>query len=263
MTRRHHHAETEQDSSTRPTDARGDKVATSSDKYGVWSGAPTSKSNLISRDTNVLISLGYTSQTLQQDKSPHITLKFTSAGKNVEANINVASTSSETDLVYWMNRSWTHPLTKTLAALSEGFHPATSTNGTGLSLDYIRTTPSLLSFPAGQVVQDSDPSLPNDILSQLEPIIKAAISAKATVYIFGSDYGTGIDEVHMNQGNVGNFENVVGKDGALVFHYGKGDGHWEAVFLAFAEQEVPTDNKTGAPTSSAKSLESIAKGTSS
>lgn len=206
--------------------------------------------------------LGYTGQTLEQDKSPHITLKFTSAGKSVEANINVASTSKETDLVYWMNRSWTHPLTSTLSSLSDGFHQATTTDGTGLSLDFIRTTPSLLSFPAGAIVQDST-SGTNNILSDLEPIIKDAISAKATVYIFGRDYGTGIDDVHMNQGNVGNFTNAVGTDGALVFHYAASDGHFEAVFLAFAEQEVPTDDKTGAPTSAAKALETIAKGTSS
>ena len=77
------------------------------------------------------------------------------------------------------------------------------------------------------------------------------------MYIFGRNYGTGIDDVHMNQGNTGSYQNGVGIDGALIFHYGNGDGHWEAVFLAFAEQEIPTDDQTGKPASGAQALSSV------
>lgn len=147
-------------------------------------------------------------------------------------------------------------MTSTLSSLSSGFTQATTTNGTGLSLDFIRTSPALVSFPAGKIVQDSDSSnTSTDILDQLEPIIKSAISSKATVYIFGRDYGTGIDDVHMNQGNTGDYENAVGTDGALIF--GFEDGHFESVFLAFASQEIPTDKSTGAPASGAKALDTI------
>lgn len=231
------------------SDKRGDKYTSSSDKYGVWKGTPTS----------------YSGQTLEQDSSPHITLKFDDGtGKTVEANINVASTSKDTELVYWLNRTWSHPVAKTLTPLSSGFHQATTTNGTDLSLDFLRTTPLLVDFNSGQLVQDSDSSeMANNILDQLEPIIKDAIAAKATVYIFGRDYGTGIDDVHMNQGNTGDYENAVGTDGALIFHYPTGDQHFEAVFLAFASQEVPTDDTTGVPAADAKALDTIAKGGSS
>jgi len=227
----------------------GERASASSDKYGCWKGTPIS----------------YTGETLEQDKSPHITLKFSdgTSNKTIEAQINVASTSNDTEIVYWLNSNWSHPITETLTPLSEGFHEATTTDGTGLSLDFLRTTPALVDFSAGQVVQDSNSSESNDILSQLEPVIKAAIAAEATAYIFGRDYGTGIDDIHMNQGNTGNFENAVGIDGALIFQYPTGDQQFVAIFLAFAEQEVPTDDQTGAPASGAKELGTIAMGGSS
>lgn len=240
MTRHHHKT------STRP----GERVKASSDKYGCWKGTPIS----------------YSGQTLQQDKSPHLTIKFTSgdSDKTYEAQVNVASTEKETELVYWMNRNWNHPITKTLTSLSEGFHGATTTDGTGLSLDFIRTSPALVDFSAGRIVQDDDSSdAANNILDQLEPIVKSAIAAKAKMYIFGRDYNTGIDDVHMNQGNTGNYENAVGTDGALIFHYPTGEQQFEAVFLAFATQEVPTNDQTGKPEAGAKALETIAKGGSS
>lgn len=242
MTRHHHHHK----SSARPDET----ARASSDQYGCWKGTP----------------IIYSAQTLQQDRSPHLTIKFSSGtnGKTYEAQINVASTEKESELVYWMNRSWSHPITKTLTSLSEGFHKATITDGTGLSLDFIRTTPALLDFSEGLIVQDDDSSdTANNILDQLEPIVKEAIASEATIYIFGRDYNTGIDDVHMNQGNTGNYENAVGTDGALIFHYPNGDQHFEAIFLAFATQEVPTDDQTGKPEAGAKALDTIARGSSS
>lgn len=240
MTRRHHHT-------AKVTARPGERATASSDKYGVWKGTPIS----------------YSDQTLEQDKSPHLTINFTSgtSSKTYEAQVNVASTEKETELVYWMDKAWTHPLTSTLSALSEDFHQATTTDGTGLSLDFIRTTPTLVDLASGLIVQDDDSSdTANNILSQLAPIVEAAITAKSSMYIFGRNYSSGIDDVHMNQGNTGSYENAVGTDGALIFE--NSDGTFEAVFLAFATQEVPTDDTTGKPEVGAKALNTIAKGTS-
>nr|POE56501.1 uncharacterized protein yukj [Quercus suber] len=251
MTRHHrgHHHGHHHDNAAHKTDSRGDATKGSSDRYGVWKGTP----------------LSYTGQTLEQDRSPHITLTFDGgAGKSSQANINVASTSKDTELVYWLHRTWSHPVTKSLTSLSEGFHQATTTDGTGLSLDFLRTTPALVDFSQGRLLQDSSTAdTTSNILDQLEPIIKDAIAAKATVYIFGRDYGTGIDDVHMNQGNTGDYENAVGTDGALIFHYPTGDQHFEAVFLAFATQEIPTDNTSGQPAADAKALDTLVAGTTS
>lgn len=248
MTRHHHHPHSEHHDG--PSARPGERSTSSSDTYGCWKGTPTS----------------YSGQTLEQDRSPHLTIKFTSgtSGQTYEAQINVASTEKQTELVYWLHQNWSHPLTKTLTSLSEDFHQATTTDGTGLSLDFIRTTPTLVDFSKGRIVQDNNSSdTANNILDQLEPIVKNAIAAKATMYIFGRDYSTGIDDVHMNQGNTGDYENAVGKDGALIFHYPTGNQEWIAIFLAFATQEVPTNDQTGAPEADANALETIAVGGSS
>ncbi|KAH9825740.1 Oxidoreductase NAD-binding domain family protein [Teratosphaeria destructans] len=256
--------------------------------YGCWKGTPIS----------------YTAQTLQQDKSPHIDLKFSSdptsntnpsgtteqahtdekyrhheshhhhghhshghsnEGRNNASSssssssgthtaaINVASTDSDHDLVYWIHRQWSHPVTKTLTALPEGFHKATATDGTGLSLDFQRTTPKLLNFADGLVLPNRASGPNNDILDKLEPVLTDAINAKAKIYLFGSEYsdgGGGIHDIHMNQGDTKSYDN------------GRHDQHFEAVFLAFATQAVPTDD-TGNPTSSSQELATIAKTDSS
>lgn len=166
----HHHGKRENHSHGHPALTRA-SGGTGIKDYGVWVGTPIS----------------FTAQTLEQDKSPHIDLKYDDgSGQDKTSAINVASTGSDTNLVYWLNRQFNNPITKTLTGLSEGFHQATENAGTGISLDYVRTTPKLLDFSQGTILQDSDSSKSNDILSQLEPILNDALQAKATIYLFGS-----------------------------------------------------------------------------
>lgn len=236
--------------------------------YGVWVGQPTH----------------YTAQTLKQDpKSPHIYLYFTdssdsSPSKEIEAAINVQSTDKDTRLVYWLTRNFSNAITQQLDGLSESFHllsdyahvsnrfrsgrhghshnhshhhesrhnndAATNLQG----LDFIRTQ-GLVDIKSGSVVPTE-----SDILGDLEPILTDAINQKATIYIFGSSYGTGIHDIHMNQGSQPSFENGIYEDGALLFKFP--DGHWEAVFLAFASQRLPTNDK-GEYESNSQSLAAI------
>ncbi|EMD01222.1 hypothetical protein BAUCODRAFT_29663 [Baudoinia panamericana UAMH 10762] len=218
------------------------------ENYSVWKGTPIS----------------YVAQTLQQDRSPHINLKFSDGSKDHEANINVASTDADPDLVYWLHRQWHHPITKGLTSLQDGVHKITASEpGSGLSLDFLRTKPALLTLSAGRVLPNNKSGPNNDILDQLKPILDDAIQAKAKVYIFGADYGQGIDDVHMNQGSSPEYANAVGEDGAIIFHYQGGDDHYEAVFLAFASQSVPTNDQTGAAEQGGQELAQIAQGTGS
>ncbi|KAF7716925.1 Uncharacterized protein PECH_000683 [Penicillium ucsense] len=120
-------------------------------------------------------------------------------------------------------------------------------------LDFVRTQ-GLLNLSSGQVLPHDIPGPNNDILDHLDPILTDAINQKATGYIFGSSYGSGIHDVHMNQGSLPRFENGIYEDGALIFKFD--DGHWEAVFLAFASQKVPTDDR-GEALSDSKSLADI------
>ncbi|KAJ5631269.1 uncharacterized protein N7484_011369 [Penicillium longicatenatum] len=237
--------------------------------YGVWACTPTS----------------YEAQTTKEDpKSPHIYLHFTddsSSSKSLEAAINVKSTDKDTRLVFWLNRNFTHSITEQLSNLDLGFHltsspsssnPSNSSNKTESKhhnnrrhhrharrdqvatlqgLDFVRTK-GLVDIQQGEILgsDGSDAS----ILAQLDPIISDAINKKATAYIFGSSYGSGIHDVHMNQGSLPSYSNGIYEDGALLFKFD--DGHWEAVFLAFASQKIPTDDD-GESTSDSKSLASI------
>ncbi|PYH44621.1 YukJ family protein [Aspergillus saccharolyticus JOP 1030-1] len=221
--------------------------------YGVWVGQPTH----------------YTAQTDAEDpKSPHIYLYFkddSSSRKQLEAAINVKSTDQDSRLVYWFDRSFTHAITEQLTNLDEGFHLLSTSSvhsrsrrrrseeasaaGGLKGLDFVRTQ-GLVDIHAGAVLgADGD----QDILDKVDPILTDAINQKATIYIFGSSYGSGIHDIHMNQGSAG-YENGIYEDGALLFQFD--DGHWEAVFLAFASQQIPTDDK-GEPESDSQSLATI------
>jgi len=63
--------------------------------------------------------------------------------------------------------------------------------------------------------------------------------------VFGFDPGNGIHDIHMNQGNAGQFkkDNGVWQDGGLLVSYP--DGHWSAVFLGFQSQAWHTNDQTG------------------
>lgn len=224
--------------------------------YGVWACTPTD----------------YTAQTEKQDpKSPHIYLHFTddsSSGKKLEAAINVKSTDKDTRLVFWLNRNFSHPITEQLSKLNQGFHLAQESSSiqnisthnshnshhhhnshhrhnrrqtsTLQGLDFIRIK-NLVDIKAGEVLPHDIPGPNNDILDDLDPILTDAINQKATAYIFGSSYGTGIHDIHMNQGSLPSYSNGIYEDGALLFEFQ--DGHWEAVFLAFASQRIPTNDQ--------------------
>lgn len=243
--------------------------------YGVWACTPTS----------------YEAQTTEQDpKSPHIYLHFTddsSSSKSLEAAINVKSTDKDTRLVYWFDRNFSNSITDQLSSLELGFHLTTSPSSSSSSssnssnkksesskhhnnrshhrhvrrdqvatlqgLDFIRTK-DLLDIKKGQVLPEDNDGSDATILADMEPIITDAINKKATAYIFGSSYGSGIHDIHMNQGSLPSYSNGIYEDGALLFKYD--DGHWEAVFLAFASQKIPTDDQ-GEYTSDSKTLASI------
>ncbi|EGU84880.1 hypothetical protein FOXB_04604 [Fusarium oxysporum f. sp. conglutinans Fo5176] len=201
------------------------------ESYGVWRAKP----------------VRYTYEDRHEDPvSPHLSLHFADdeAGEG-RAAINVKSGDrQESRLVYWMLPHFTHPITYKLAALNDDFQllADTSEQGPGgLALDFIRG--NLFRRSDGRILGHDVEGPDNDILDQLKPILDRAISAEATVYIYGSHFsdGKGIHNVHMNQGNSRRWEgdNGVFQDGALIFEF---EDHWEAVFIAFASQAVHTND---------------------
>ncbi|KAF7596126.1 hypothetical protein BBP40_003388 [Aspergillus hancockii] len=112
----------------------------------------------------------------------------------------------------------------------------------------------LVGILSGKVLWPDISGPDNDILDQIAPIVDDAIDKSATASIFGASSGTGIHNVHMNQSSLPRYDNGVYSDGAVLFKFN--DGHWEAMFLAFASQKLPTD-KEGMPMRESKSLAEI------
>ncbi|ROV88847.1 hypothetical protein VMCG_10189 [Cytospora schulzeri] len=199
--------------------------------YGLWKGTPTSWNGKADTDHG------------------HLTFTdSTDSSKSHEADVNIMSSGKETRLVYWLVSSYNaqKPSTSQLQALSQGFSKQSGSDS--LALDLLRE--DLVDVDTGVLLSHDakDPDEKGDILSYLDPIMDEAVSSKATIYIWGSQYkdsdgSSGIHDIHMNQGSAGSFEKENGtyQDGGIVIEFG-GD-RWEGVFLAFASQATKTDSK--------------------
>ena len=171
------------------------------------------------------------------------------------AAINIKSgDSKDSRLVYWVNRTFDdHPMVNDLKDLSPGFHflEDTKPSPTATRLDFIRS--NLFNVHWGRILPHDKPGENNDIIDVLEPEIGKAIDEEADIYLFGEQLkgGTGIHNVHMNQGNIEKYQEDDGvyQDGGLLINY-PSSGQWVGVFLGFASQAVHTDDETGHATSS-------------
>lgn len=205
--------------------------------YGVWHARP----------------IKYRTERDSDDPhSPHIYLIFQDKSQeDFEAAINIKSgDKKESRLVYWINEDLDASIIKDFKDLSPGFHSLSGKKG----LDYLRD-PGLFVEEDGLVLPHDIPGQDNDIIDKLTPLLDRAIREKATIYIFGSKYPEpprrgsyrGLHEVHQNQGSLPKYSNSVQTDGALIFHFeeAQDEGEWVGVFLAFASQRKPTDDRTG------------------
>ncbi|KAI1315792.1 hypothetical protein EDD11_000346 [Mortierella claussenii] len=204
--------------------------------YGVWAGTP----------------IGYRNELRETvTASPHIQLFFiddTVAAdapgyRHFTAAINVKSKDPESRLVFWHHEDFQHPIINDLESLpQQRFYPIPNSQVSSLKgLDFVRTDGLIPNIPeGGQLLELDLPGRDNDIIDKLKPILNRAIEDRANVYLFGSQYNSsGIHEVHMNQGSLPNFENGIYQDGAIIVQY---EDHWEALFLAFGSQSLPTDD---------------------
>lgn len=185
---------------------------------------------------------------------PHIYLQFKNSPNSTdifEAAINVKSRGDDSRLVYWFVKDPKRAVTQGLEDLEPGFHPIAA--GSDRGLDYVRS--GLINIEEGEVLDHDVVGDNNDIIDKVTPVLQRAThSPNATVYIFGSQYEEldGIHKIHMNQGSLPQHANGFKQDGAMFFHFPH-DDHWEAIFLAFASQIIPTDER-GVPVDDALEL---------
>ena len=191
--------------------------------------------------------------------TPHFQIHAVDAdGEHHRIAVNVQSQQSPSELLYVLDSDLRHPVTSELGALMPGWNALASQPG-GASLDFIRAN---LFDPAQMRPLPPDVAGPdNDLADLLDHYIERAIAdPAATLYAFGQRWGPepqpdkvfgfspggGVHDIHMNQGNSGQFQRDDGvwQDGALLIHF-PAEPRWVGIFLAFQSQAWHTDDVTG------------------
>jgi uncharacterized protein YukJ len=187
---------------------------------------------------------------VQYHLHPSLSVDDGSGGTDTwDSAINVGTNDSDDLLQYKIANDFHHAIITTLKAAPAGFNELTNTNALP-ALDFLRsdilaeTGPWRLTDP-----MDGDESV-EPVKSIKRLLIKAA-RTNADVYVFGRLYdhgGSGIHDVHMNQGSQGKHffndgsdkdGNLVWQDGGVLVDFGT---TWSAYFSVFMQQVVPTDD---------------------
>jgi uncharacterized protein YukJ len=196
---------------------------------------------------------------LGEGSTPHYQVLVTDTKVKHRIAINVKSKESPSELLYFVDDKFNHPIIKGLVKLNYGFNQLDSKPG-GLALDFIRG--NLFAPNQMKPLPYNVPGPDNDLNELLELYIARALKNKdITLYAFGEKWGpeknkedkyfhflpgNGIHDIHMNQGNAGSFQrdNGVWQDGGLLIHY-PSRNQWVGIFLAFQSQSFHTDDRTG------------------
>ncbi len=199
--------------------------------------------------------------------SPHYQVHIVDDLNDYRIAVNVKSKVSPSELLYIVDDDFKHPITDLLTGLQPGFTRLASQPG-GVALDFIRG--NLFDATRMRPLSHDIPGPDNDLNEKIDNVIRRAIGDEtAVVYAFGQRWGpeerkkdayfgflpgNGIHDIHMNQGNSGQFrkDNGVWQDGALIVHFPAvtlgadiWPEQWVAVFLAFQSQAWHTDDQTG------------------
>jgi len=190
--------------------------------------------------------------------------------------VNVKSSVAPSELLYFVDEDFDHPIIEELMVLPFGFVDLESRPG-GMALDYIRA--NIFDASRMRPLPHAVPGPDNDLNELIHKYIAKAIGMEnSAVYAFGQKWGpenerdkyfgfkpgSGIHDIHMNQGNFDTWKEDDGvyQDGGLIIHLPDED-RWVAIFLAFQSQCFHTDDRAGhcipdSPASGDKSVRIIA-----
>ena len=205
--------------------------------------------------------VGRVADTRREDEasSPHFQVRVRAGNADYRIAVNVKSQTSPSELLFLVAENFHHVVTDRLAALAEGFTSVAKQPG-GLALDFIRA--NLFDRLEMRPLPPNLPGPDNDLSDRLAHFIgRARNEPDARIFavgerwgpeagtadkIFGFKPGNGIHDIHMNQGNVGQFtkDDGVWQDGGVILHFPSTD-QWVGVFLAFQSQAWHTDDRTG------------------
>ncbi|HKR52361.1 MAG TPA: DUF2278 family protein [Pseudonocardiaceae bacterium] len=195
-----------------------------------------------------------------QDDTPHYQVHVEDgSGTSYRIAVNVKSQQSPSELRYFIDDDFVHPIIDALPEALSGWTPLDRQPRIA-NLDYIRGN---LFDPAAMRTLPPDVDGPdNDLADLLDHYVERAIDdAQARVYVFGERWGpedhvqdkvfgfqpgNGVHDIHMNQGNSTAFrrDDGVWQDGGLLLHF-PAQSRWAAIFLAFQSQAWHTDDITG------------------
>lgn len=188
-----------------------------------------------------------TSGKLSSDTPPHYLINVEAAGKTYQIAVNIESTDGS-QVLYYINENFTPPDAALLDNLATGMTRLTMQGNP--AIDYVRSTANgqpIVTLSEMQLLPLPGKTQSSNLRNAVVQFLNQAIADdNGTIYAFGSQYteGTGIHDIHMNQGNpAGSFEkdNGIWQDGLLVFEL-PASGTWAAIFIAFQTESWTTDN---------------------
>ncbi|NVB42936.1 YukJ family protein [Pseudenhygromyxa sp. WMMC2535] len=200
-------------------------------------------------------------------RTPHYQIHAVDRGEDYRVAINVRSKPWPSELLYFVDDRFEHPLLDGLRNLSMGFSGQHQGHGS-LAVDYVRG--NLFERRHMRALPHDVPGPDNDLNELIDLWVGRALRDEdALLFAFGERFGpdaepdphfgfrpaTGIHRVHMNQGSASAYAESDGpwQDGALLLYFPpvRGGGRvlvrerWVAVFLAFQSQAWHTDDRSG------------------
>ncbi len=190
--------------------------------------------------------------------SPHFQILIVDDDLRHRIAINVKSKVEPSELLYYVDENFDHPMVTELESLPTGFHELPSEPG-GMALDYIRG--NCFDITMAKPLPHDIPGPDNDLNELIHKYVARAIAMEnSAVYAFGEKWGpetkrdkyfgfkpgNGIHDIHANQGNSDAWKRDDGvyQDGGLIIHL-PDEARWVAIFLAFQSQCFHTDDVTG------------------
>lgn len=194
------------------------------------------------------------------DDHYQILVRAGGAMHRIAVNVKSSAPKSPSTLLFTSLTKLPDAFARGLGALKPGLTRLAS-KPDGLALDYVRS--GWFKPSAMKVVPPDVPGADNDLKDKMETAVVKAVELNGSlVYAFGQKWGpektvkdkyfrflpgSGIHDIHMNQGNSGKYrkDNGIWQDGGLVFWYPgtskAAPGRWLAFFLAFQSQSFKTD----------------------
>ena len=192
-------------------------------------------------------------------QSPHYQVRLVDDTTDYRIAVNVKSQLPPSDVEFIIIENFQHPVTAIAEQWPDGFTRLERAPGSG-ALDFIRS--NLFERTNMRPLPFSVPGFDNDLNEKVDRVMQRAVAdERALVYAFGERWGpepqtkdkyfgflpgNGIHDIHMNQGNTGQFvdDDGVYQDGGLLVNF-PDQFEWVAIFLKFQSQGWHTDDRTG------------------